>query len=103
MTDGELAIGAVNGQAWWKVMVRREFAGWCAGRLVVAPGKLELRTGSVTGRLSHLDGVEHAGSRLTRFYTARLRLRYPGFLATGNGVAATGMMAPLAEQNVKSF
>ncbi|HVA08113.1 MAG TPA: hypothetical protein VNG12_15355 [Acidimicrobiales bacterium] len=59
-------------------MVRREFAVGVvlgtvagAGRLVVAPGKLELKTGSITGRLSHVDGVEHAGSRVTA-YTARL-------------------------------
>lgn len=59
MVRRELAVGAVLGTV----------AG--AGRLVVGPGVLELNAGSVTGRLSKVDRVEHAGSRVTA-YTARL-------------------------------
>lgn len=41
------------------------------GRLLVAPGHLELRTGTVTGHLSKVDIVQHLGSKVTA-YTARL-------------------------------
>jgi hypothetical protein len=55
----EFAVGTVLGKV----------AG--GGHLLVAPGHLQLRTGSVTGHLSNVDIVQHRGSAVTA-YTARL-------------------------------
>jgi hypothetical protein len=41
------------------------------GLLLVAPGRLEMKTGSITGHVSKVDIVQHSGSKVTA-YTARL-------------------------------
>lgn len=49
--------------------VARNVAG--GGHLLIGPGRLELRTGVLTGRLPKIDVVQHRGSMVTA-YTARL-------------------------------